>query len=438
MPNKTIKKVSFYTLGCKLNFAETATIARNFTDNGYEKVEFSEQADVIVVNTCSVTQLADKKCRQAISKASRISPDAIVAVVGCYSQLNPEEIAKINGVDLILGTNDKFKIIEHIKELEQKKSEGPLIYSCGIEEVESFNPSASLFERTRSFLKVQDGCDYHCSYCTIPLARGNSRNNSIDKTVAEAKKLADKGIKEIVLTGVNIGDFGRSTKENFFDLIVALDEIPGIERYRISSIEPNLLTDQIIQFVSGSRSFVPHFHIPLQSGCNEILSLMSRRYNRELFEERVKTIKNAMPQACIGVDVIVGFPGETDELFDITYYFLESLDISYLHVFSYSERRNTRAILLPNKVNPKNKDERSQKLIDLSEKKRIRFYNQHIGEETDILFESQNQKGKMFGFTPNYIKTIYNYDQNLINKKVKAKLTGFNTNDTMNICILEP
>jgi threonylcarbamoyladenosine tRNA methylthiotransferase MtaB len=438
MPEGTAKKVSFYTLGCKLNFAETATISRNFSENGYQKVEFDDPADVIVINTCSVTQLADKKCRQIISKASRTSPDAIIAVIGCYSQLKPEEIIKIEGVDLVLGTNEKFKIIDYIRDLESKSQQGPMIHSCGIEEVVTFNPSFSLFERTRSFLKVQDGCDYHCSYCTIPLARGNSRNNTIANTVAEAEKIAQQGVKEVVLTGVNIGDFGKSTNENFLDLIIQLDKVKGIERYRISSIEPNLVTNEIIHFVASSESFMPHFHIPLQSGCNEILRLMSRRYHRELFAERIDTIKNRMPHACIGADVIVGFPGETDELFNDTFNFLESLDLSYLHVFTYSERRNTRAILLPQKIDPKVKDARSQKLIHLSEIKRMNFYTQHIGMETSILFESQNQKGKMYGFTPNYIKTESKFNPDIINKPVQAKLMSINPNGTMNICIFEP
>jgi threonylcarbamoyladenosine tRNA methylthiotransferase MtaB len=438
MPEETTKKVSFYTLGCKLNFAETATISRNFSENGYQKVEFPEAADVIVINTCSVTQLADKKCRQIISKASRTSPGAIIAVIGCYSQLKPGEIAKIGGVDLILGINEKFKIVDYIRDLEKKNQQGPLIYSCEIEKAETFNPSFSLFERTRSFLKIQDGCDYHCSYCTIPLARGNSRNHSIIKTVAEAEVIAQKGVKEIVLTGVNIGDFGRSTNETFLDLIIELDKIKGIERYRISSIEPNLLTNEIIKYVAASRSFMPHFHIPLQSGCNEILKLMGRRYRREVFAERIHAIKNIMPHAFIGVDVIVGFPGETDELFEDTYKFLESLDISFLHVFPYSERRNTRAVSLPGKVDPKIKEARSQKLIDLSNQKHSNFYNQHIGMETSILFESQNQKGKMHGYTPNYIKTEYKHNPEIINKPVNAKLIAVNPNGTMDICVTEP
>jgi threonylcarbamoyladenosine tRNA methylthiotransferase MtaB len=433
----TQKKVSFYTLGCKLNFAETSTISRKFVENGYDRTEFGEPADVVVINTCSVTQLADKKCRQAISKAARTSPDAIVAVVGCYSQLKPEEIAKIDGVDLVLGANDKFKIIDHIEEIKTGRNAETIVHSCEIESVEEFNPSFSLLDRTRSFLKVQDGCDYHCTYCTIPLARGNSRNNDIAKTVAEAIKISEQGVKEVVLTGVNIGDFGKSTSENFLDLIQELDKVKGIERFRISSIEPNLVTDEIIHFVANSRSFVPHFHIPLQSGCNDILKLMSRRYQRELFENRVKTIKSVMPEACIGADVIVGFPGETDELFSDTYLFLEKLDISYLHVFSYSERRNTKAILLPNKVSPKDKEIRSKKLINLSIKKKEHFYQDNLNKEFDVLFESQLSKGKMFGFTPNYIKAEIKYNKQLINKSIKIKLTGMLPSGTMDVTFVD-
>lgn len=427
------KKVSFYTLGCKLNFAETSTISRKFIENGYSRVEFNHPADVVVINTCSVTQLADKKCRQVISKASRTSPDAIIAVIGCYSQLKPEEISKIDGVDLVLGTNDKFNIIEYIHELEKKNHSSAIVHSCEIEKVDEFNPSFSLFDRTRSFLKVQDGCDYHCSYCTIPLARGNSRNNSIEKTITEARKISEQGIKEVVLTGVNIGDFGKSTHENFFDLIKELDNIEGIDRFRISSIEPNLITDDIIQFVASSKRFVPHFHIPLQSGCNQILQLMSRRYQREQFENRIRAIKSIMPLACIGADVIIGFPGESQEYFLDTYRFLENLEVSYLHVFSYSERRNTRAVMLPGKVSPKDKDERSIRLIDLSEKKRLQFYHKNEGQETDVLFESQNSKGKMCGFTPNYVKVETKYNEQLINKSVKVKLTQILASGNMDI-----
>jgi threonylcarbamoyladenosine tRNA methylthiotransferase MtaB len=427
------KKVSFYTLGCKLNFAETSTISRKFTENGYIRVEYNEPADVVVINTCSVTQLADKKCRQAISKASRVSPSAIIAVVGCYSQLKPEEIVKIKGVDLVLGTSDKFDIIGYINEVENRNSHSALVHSCEIAKVEEFNPSFSLFDRTRSFLKIQDGCDYHCNYCTIPLARGNSRNHSIEKTIAEARKIGSQGIKEIVLTGVNIGDFGKSTGETFFDLIQELDKIEDIERFRISSIEPNLLTDEIIRFVANSRSFVPHFHIPLQSGSNSILKLMGRRYQREVFESRVKVIKEMIPSSCIGADVIVGFPGETDDLFSETFSFIESLDISYLHVFPFSGRRNTKAVLMPGKVNPQEKEGRSKALIDLSEKKRFSFYNQNIGKETNVIFESQQTKGRMFGYTPNYIKIETNYNKQLINNSVGVKLTGLLPSGNMDI-----
>ena len=422
MIDKTKKRVSFYTLGCKLNFAETSTIIRKFTDNGYTKVEFDEISDIVVVNTCSVTQLADKKCRQIINKATRISPDAIIAIIGCYSQLKPGEIAQIDGVDLILGTKDKFNIIDFIEEIETRKDKNPIVSSCEIERVESFNSSFSLLDRTRSFLKIQDGCDYQCSYCTIPLARGNSRNNSIEQSIEEAHKIASAGIKEIVLTGVNIGDFGKSTSETFLGLIQQLDKVEGIERYRISSIEPNLVTDEIIQFVADSRSFMPHFHIPIQSGCNEILKLMSRRYKREIFENRVKTIKSMMPHACIGADVIIGFPGETDDMFSDTFNFLESMEISYLHVFSYSERRNTKAILMPGKVSPKDKDRRSKALIELSNKKRDTFYSQNSGQSFKVLFESSQTKGKMVGYTTNYIKVETNYDIALVNKCINAKL----------------
>jgi threonylcarbamoyladenosine tRNA methylthiotransferase MtaB len=435
MVQEISKRVSFYTLGCKLNFAETATISRSFTESGYQKVEFEDPADVIVINTCTVTQLADKKSRQIISKASRNSPNAIIAVVGCYSQLKPDEIAQLNGVDLVLGTSEKFHIVDYVHDLIKNKHQGPTIYSCDIEENNTFNPSFSLLERTRSFLKIQDGCDYHCSYCTVPLARGSSRNNSITNTMEEAKKIALQDIKEVVLTGVNIGDFGKSTNESFLELIKELDKIEGIERYRISSIEPNLLTDEIINFVATSKRFTPHFHIPLQSGSNQILGLMSRRYQREVFENKVLAIKKVMPDACIGADVIVGFPGETDELFNETLQFIEKLDISYLHVFTYSERKNTKAIGLPDKINPKIKDDRSRKLIELSEKKRIAFYSQHSGLNSTVLFESQNQKGKMYGFTPNYIKTECKFEPEFINKSINVKLLTVNSDGNMNISI---
>jgi threonylcarbamoyladenosine tRNA methylthiotransferase MtaB len=433
MTDNNNKKVSFYTLGCKLNFAETSTIIRKFTDNGYTKVEFEEPSDIVVVNTCSVTQMADKKCRQVITRAARTSPEAIIAIIGCYSQLKPEEIAQIEGVDLVLGTKDKFNILDFIDELKTKKDKNPIVSSCEIDDVDSFNSSFSLLDRTRSFLKIQDGCDYHCTYCTIPLARGSSRNNSIERSVAEAQKIAASGIKEIVLTGVNIGDFGKSTGENFYQLIQQLDQVEGIERYRISSIEPNLITNEIIQFVAESRRFMPHFHIPLQSGCNEILRLMGRRYIREIFRDRVNTIKSIMPDASVGADVIVGFPGETDELFHETSTFLEGLDVSYLHVFSYSERRNTKAVLMPGKVSPKDKDQRSKTLIQLSDRKKETHYSRNSGKIGNVLFEAAQTKGKMHGFTTNYIKVETNYNKDLINKSVNVELTNIAPSGNMNV-----
>ena len=433
MTDNNNKKVSFYTLGCKLNFAETSTIIRKFTDNGYTKVEFEEPSDIVVVNTCSVTQMADKKCRQIITKAARTSPEAIIAIIGCYSQLKPEEIAQIEGVDIVLGTKDKFNIIDFIDELKTKKDKSPIVSSCEIDDVDSFNSSFSLLDRTRSFLKIQDGCDYHCTYCTIPLARGSSRNNSIERSVEEAYKIAASGIKEIVLTGVNIGDFGKSTGETFYQLIQQLDKVEGIERYRISSIEPNLITSEIIQFVAESRSFMPHFHIPLQSGCNEILRLMGRRYIREIFRDKVNTIKSIMPDASVGADVIVGFPGETEELFQETHEFLESLDVSYLHVFSYSERRNTKAVLMTGKVSPKDKDQRSKTLIQLSDRKKATHYSRYSGKILNVLFEAAQTKGKMHGFTTNYIKVETNYNKDMINKSVHVELTNLSPSGNMNV-----
>lgn len=428
------KRVSFNTLGCKLNFAETSTISRLFADAGYSRVDFEDVADVVVINTCSVTQLADKKCRHVINKASKISPASVIIVVGCYSQLKPEEISAISGVDLVLGTSDKFNIIEHLAGLQVNNNSATIIHSCEIDQVKDFYPSFSLFDRTRSFLKVQDGCDYHCSYCTIPMARGASRNNTIVRTMEEAVKISAAGIKEIVLTGVNIGDFGRSTGESFFELIKALDEVTGIERIRISSIEPNLLTDDIIQFVSGSKRFAPHFHIPLQSGSDVVLKLMGRRYLRDIFRKRVESIRHFMPEACIGADVIIGFPGESDEIFEDTYEFIKSLEISYLHVFSYSERRNTRAVLLTNKVTPAKKEQRSKRLIELSDEKKHTFYRHQVGRTERVLFEDQELKGKMTGFTSNYIKVEAPYDKCFINNAVKVELREMVPNGNMS-CI---
>ena len=415
-----IKKVAFHTLGCKLNFSETSTISRNFKTNGFDVVGFNSDADIYVINTCSVTEQADKKCRQAIKKIQNRNPEAFIAVVGCYAQLKPEEIARNLGVDLVLGTKEKFNILEHLDNLQKK--ENSEIYSCEIEEVDRFDSSHSEADRTRSFLKVQDGCDYSCSYCTIPLARGKSRNKEISELVKEAQKIADSNIKEIILTGVNIGDFGKSTNESFFDLVKALELVEGIERIRISSIEPNLLKDEIIEFVAKSKKIQPHFHIPLQSGCNKILAKMQRRYNRELFKTRVEKIKQLIPDAFIGVDVIVGFPGETDADFEDTYQFLSNLDVSFYHVFSYSERPNTKSANFENKV-PKNIiTQRSKKLQELANSKQHEFYKQNIRKEAQVLFEAYKRNNLMFGFTGNYIKVETEYDKSLVGQIKTVKL----------------
>ncbi len=396
------KRVAFYTLGCKLNFAETSTIARQFEKQGYERVEFNEEADVYIVNSCTVTQQADRKCRAAIRKAIRLSPDAFVAIAGCYAQLKADEISKIKGIDAILGAQEKFKMFQLFDGF-QKNSE-PEILASPIKKAELFEPSYSLSDRTRSFLKIQDGCDYYCSFCTIPFARGKSRNASIPETVNKAKEIASSGIREIVLTGVNIGDFGQSGDENFFDLIKALEKVKGIERYRISSIEPNLLEDKIIEFIFNSPKFMPHLHIPLQSGSDTILKQMKRKYDTSLFAGKVSKIRKEMPLAGIGVDVIVGFPGESDEEFDNTYTFLKGLDISYLHVFSYSERENTRSVKMDEKVSSKVINERSKRLHLLSERKRIEFANRNTEPEHSVLFEGKKEHGLISGWTENYIK----------------------------------
>ena len=419
--------VAFHTLGCKFNFSETSTIARSFTENGFVKTAFNKPADVYVLNTCSVTDLADKKCRQAVRKVVRLNPHAFVAVVGCYAQLKPNEIVQIPGVDIVLGVNEKFKLFEHIRKHQSgeiKKLEVPEMHGCSIDEVERFDAAFSSGDRTRSFLKVQDGCDYACTYCTIPLARGKSRNASISNTIKQAQKIAAQGFKEVILTGVNIGDFGRSTGENFTNLVKALDEVEGIERYRISSIEPNLLTNQIIEFTTReSKKFLPHFHIPLQSGSHQILKRMKRRYNPDMFRKRVEQIKSVSPQAFIGVDVIIGFPGETDELFQETYDFLDNLDISFLHVFTYSDRPNTPTWDMTDKVQPSVKQKRSAALHALSDKKHRQFYVQNLGSTAPVLFEEQRKAGKMFGFTDNYVKVEIDYQANLVNKIADIRLT---------------
>ena len=422
-----MKKVAFYTLGCKLNFAETSTIARSFEEDGYIRVDFDDPADIYVINTCSVTENADKQFKQIVRKALKTNPKAFLAAVGCYAQLKPEELASVDGVDLVLGAKEKFNITQYIDDL-TKNNEG-VVHSCEIAETDFYVGSYSIGDRTRAFLKVQDGCDYKCTYCTIPMARGISRSDTIENILSNAKKISDKGIKEIVLTGVNIGDYGKGEFGNkkhehtFLELVQALDKVEGIERLRISSIEPNLIKDETIDFIAQSNSFVPHFHIPLQSGSNEILKKMKRRYLRELYVSRVAKIREVMPDACIGVDVIVGFPGETDEHFLETYRFLNELDISYLHVFTYSERDNTEAVLMDGVVPDAVRAKRSKMLRGLSAKKRNAFYESQLGKEKTVLFESDNKQGYIHGFTENYVKVKAPWDPALVNTLHKVKLT---------------
>jgi threonylcarbamoyladenosine tRNA methylthiotransferase MtaB len=416
------KKVAFYTLGCKLNFSETSTISRLFEDAGFAKVGFEEHPDVYVINTCSVTENADKKCKQLVKRAKKINPDSFVVIVGCYAQLKPAEIAQINGVNMVLGANEKFNILEHLDKIDQNTNETVVSFD-NIKETTEFVPSYSFGDRTRSFLKVQDGCDYFCTFCTIPLARGKSRNATIEETVLEAKKIAETKIREIVLTGVNIGDFGQGGDENFYQLIQALDKVDGIDRYRISSIEPNLLSNEIIDFcLSKSERFVPHFHIPLQSGSDRILRLMRRKYERALYAERVQQIKSLRSDACVGVDVIVGFPGETDEDFMETIGFLKDMDISYLHVFTYSERANTGAPKLGEAVPMEVRRERSKQLHLLSDRKKRQFYSENVGSVRSVLFEQEEDEGIMYGFTENYVKVKYNYQPELVNTFQSIKL----------------
>jgi len=430
---KTGKKVAFHTLGCKLNFAETSTIARDFTDNGYKKVGFDEQPDVFVINTCSVTENANKKCVQIVKKAKRSAPNSIIAVTGCFAQLKPNEIADIPGVDMVLGASEKFNLVEKLAAYQ--KNGAPKVYSCEIDHVREFEASYSHGDRTRSFLKVQDGCDYSCAFCTIPLARGSSRSDTIENIVKSAKEIAIKGVKEIVLSGVNIGDFGSNSSnkknETFLDLIKELDEIEGIKRFRISSIEPNLLSNEIIEFVANSKRFMPHFHIPLQSGSNKILKKMRRRYQGELYTDRVAHIKELMPHCCIGADVIVGFPGETKKDFMDTYNFLNDLDVSYLHVFTYSERENTKAIEMDGVVPAKERAERSKMLHQLSDKKRRNFYSQFEDTMANVLFESENDDGTVNGFTENYIKVKTNCDPAFENQIIQAFLGKVDTEGIM-------
>lgn len=415
------KKVAFYTLGCKLNFSETSTISRLFEDAGFAKVDFEETPDVYVINTCSVTENADKKCKQLVKKALKINPNAFVTIVGCFAQLKPTEIAEIPGVDLVLGANEKFDILSYLDKTD--KLDETQVSFQNIKETKEFVPSFSYGDRTRSFLKVQDGCDYFCTFCTIPLARGKSRNASVAETVLEAKKIAKTEIKEVVLTGVNIGDFGQGEGDNFFDLIKELDKVEGIDRFRISSIEPNLLSNEIIDFcLSDSKRFVPHFHIPLQVGNDRILKAMRRKYERSLYAERVNQIKSLRKDCCIGVDVIVGFPGETDEEFMDSYNFIKDLDISYLHVFTYSERANTGAPKLGEKVPMEKRRERSKMLHILSDKKKRAFYEENLGSTRVALFEAEEDNGMMYGFTENYVKVKVPFDANLVNSFQKVKL----------------
>ena len=413
------KKVAFYTLGCKLNFSETSTIARDFVKYGFEKVEFDTVADFYVINTCSVTENADKEAKKLIRKAKRNSPDSKIAVIGCFAQLQPNSIAKLNGVDIVLGANDKFDLIKYLNETNVEMS--TKVIRSDIDEVHSFKPSYSMDERTRSYLKVQDGCDYTCSFCTIPLARGKSRSGTISDTIKAAREIAKFGNKEIVLTGVNIGDFGKGNDESFIDLIKALESINEINRIRISSIEPNLLTDEIIEFCNFSKKLMPHFHIPLQSGSDKILKAMRRRYDKKVYQNRIKKIKDTNQDTCIGVDVIVGFPGESDEDFLETYNFLIELDITYLHVFSYSERADTNAIKLDEKVSKSDKSKRSKMLHILSEKKKHSFYNNFINKKRPILFEGL-RNGFLVGHTDNYIKTLVKIPVSFNNKIVDINL----------------
>ncbi|MEQ8906146.1 tRNA (N(6)-L-threonylcarbamoyladenosine(37)-C(2))-methylthiotransferase MtaB [Ekhidna sp.] len=427
-----MKKVAFYTLGCKLNYSETSSISRMFEDKGYTKVDFTDNPDIFIINTCSVTENADKKCKKIVKEAKKISPESFVTIIGCYAQLKPKEISEIPGVDAVLGAAEKFRLFDYLDDFTKGG-----IFASEIKEAKAFNASYSIADRTRTFLKVQDGCNYGCAFCTIPLARGKSRSDTIANIVAQAKEIAKTDVKEIVLTGVNIGDFGIQDgrrKEKFIDLVKALDDVEGIDRFRISSIEPNLLSNEVIEFVAQSKRFVPHFHIPLQSGSDNILKKMNRRYLSDLYQSRVEKIKTLMPDCCIGVDVIVGFPGETEEEFLTTYNFLNELDISYLHVFTYSERPNTKAVDMNGVVDQGVRNERSKMLRGLSEKKRRFFYERQLGKDFEVLFEEDIQdarlsdgQGIMHGFTENYVRVAAKYDPILINELKAVKLKSINS-----------
>ena len=433
-----MKKVAFYTLGCKLNFSETSTISRLFEDRGYQKVEFNDSPDIFVINTCSVTENADKKCKKIVKEAKKISPNSFVTIVGCYAQLKPQEISEIKGVDAVLGASEKFRLLDILDDFTKKDT--AQIFAQDINKATTFNTSYAINDRTRTFLKVQDGCNYTCTFCTIPLARGESRSDTIENIVKTAKEIAETDTKEVVLTGVNIGDFGLQNgvrKERFLDLVKALDEVEGIERFRISSIEPNLLTDEVITFVSNSNKFVPHFHIPLQSGSNKILKLMRRRYQRELYVERITQIKNLMPHCCVGVDVITGFPGETENDFLETYQFLNELNVSYLHVFTYSERDNTAAIHMDGVVHLAERQRRTTMLRILSEKKRRSFYEGNLGKVSTVLFEEETDNGMMHGFTENYVKVRAKYDPILVNELTQVVLTEIIDGDPLLVEVKE-
>ena len=426
LKEKRISSVALSTLGCKLNFSETSSISNNLEKNNFKVVPFNQYADAYIINTCSVTENADNKFKVFVNKALKINPNAFVAAIGCYAQLKPKELLSVKGVDLVLGASEKFNIVNYLQNIDQDFTK--LDHSCNINDVDSFTETYSTNSRTRAFLKVQDGCDYKCSFCTIPLARGKSRSNSIENVVKNVKEIISNGIKEIVLTGINLGDFGKrqlgsfKTNEDFLELIKTLDKIDGVERYRVSSIEPNLLTDEIISFISISKRFVPHFHIPLQSGSDQILKKMRRRYKTDLYQSRVELIRKLMPTASIGVDVIVGFPGETDEMFLETYDFIKKLDITYLHVFSYSERENTKAIELNGVVPKKTRNKRSKLLRLLSASKKTSFYKKNIGTDNNVLFESENKNGLIEGYTENYIRVRKDWNKNLVGKIRKVRI----------------
>ncbi len=432
------KTAAFHTLGCKLNFAETSTIARQLTNAGYEKVNFDDKANVYVINTCSVTENADRECKFHVKRAMKANPEGLVVILGCYAQLKPEEISEIEGVDLVLGAKEKFNILSYLDDLQKTESQG-IIHSCEIDEADFFIGSYSIGDRTRAFLKVQDGCDYKCTYCTIPLARGISRSDTIENVIKNAKEISEKGIKEIVLTGVNIGDYGKGEfgnkkhKHTFLDLISELDKVKGIERIRISSIEPNLLKDECIDLVAESESFVPHFHIPLQSGSDDLLKKMKRRYLTKLYSDRIAKIREVMPDSCIGVDVIVGFPGETEEKFLETYQFLSKLPISYLHVFTYSERENTEAAKMDGIVPISERKKRSKMLRILSEKKKMAFYQTQVGKSLPVLWEHENKNGIMYGFTENYVRVQKPFDENCVNQIEFLKLDKIETDGTVSV-----